>query len=276
MIDTARPPIEGHFKIEVLKDDKIIDSFEDHNTICINARLGMAKIFSNIFTNVSKPFACRLALGTCGVTYSRFAPRAENKTYNRDITSLFTEQYEDDNINQYYNQTADVLTPFKIYKYNDLYFRYLNPSDANNYTLVDDTVLYDTKLFEKDYKPYLYNIPFDITDKVYQDTELGYKMRVDRSVSQCDAFVNIVNTIGATDNNGEVLEDFKSTVQFTWFIPKNYANKQISASEFETRMTFFNEAGLYINDTELFCYRAFPTKVKDSSTSLRITWKIVF
>ena len=48
MIDTVKSPIEGRFKVEVLKDFEVIDSFEDHNTICINARRGMASIFSNI------------------------------------------------------------------------------------------------------------------------------------------------------------------------------------------------------------------------------------
>ena len=275
MIDTVKSPIEGRFKVEVLKDFEVIDSFEDHNTICINARRGMASIFSNIIESFQKPHACRLALGTCGVTKNRFTPRVENKTYTRDLQHLFTEQYADDYITNYSLQTANVLTPYKIYRYNDEYYRYLNPDNANSYT-INHTLLTNTNVFEKDYKPYLYTVPFDIFDKTFYSADLGYKMKVDRSKAQCEAFVNVVNTTDATDNDGNVISNFKSTVQFVWVIPKNNANNQISSSEYDTQMTFFNEACLYVNDDQLFCYRAFPTKVKDSSTALRITWKIIF
>lgn len=275
MIDTVKSPIEGRFKVEVLKDFEVIDSFEDHNTICINARRGMASIFSNIVEAFQKPFACRLALGTCGVTKNRFTPRVENKTYTRDLQHLFTEQYADDYITNYSSQTANVLTPYKIYRYNDEYYRYLNPDNADSYT-INHALLSNTNVFEKDYKPYLYTVPFDIFDKTFYSADLGYKMKVDRSKAQCEAFVNVVNTTDATDNDGNVISNFKSTVQFVWVIPKNYANNQISSSEYDTQMTFFNEACLYVNDDQLFCYRAFPTKVKDSSTALRITWKIIF
>ena len=268
MIDTVKSPIEGRFKVEVLKDFEVIDSFEDHNTICINARRGMASIFSNIIESFQKPHACRLALGTCGVTKNRFTPRVENKTYTRDLQHLFTEQYADDYITNYSLQTANVLTPYKIYRYNDEYYRYLNPDNANSYT-INQALLSNTKVFEKDYKPYLYTVPFDIFDKTFYSADLGYKMKVDRSKAQCEAFVNVVNTTDATDNDGNVISNFKSTVQFVWVIPKNYANNQISSSEYDTQMTFFNEACLYVNDDQLFCYRAFPTKVKDSSTALR-------
>ena len=275
MIDTVKSPIEGRFKVEVLKDFEVIDSFEDHNTICINARRGMASIFSNIIESFQKPHACRLALGTCGVTKNRFTPRVENKTYTRDLQHLFTEQYADDYITNYSSQTANVLTPYKIYRYNDEYYRYLNPDNADSYT-INRALLSNTNVFEKDYKPYLYTVPFDIFDKTFYSADLGYKMKVDRSKAQCEAFVNVVNTTDATDNDGNVISNFKSTVQFVWVIPKNYANNQISSSEYDTQMTFFNEACLYVNDDQLFCYRAFPTKVKDSSTALRITWKIIF
>ena len=275
MIDTVKSPIEGRFKVEVLKDFEVIDIFEDHNTICINARRGMASIFSNIIESFQKPHACRLALGTCGVTKNRFTPRVENKTYTRDLQHLFTEQYADDYITNYSLQTANVLTPYKIYRYNDEYYRYLNPDNANSYT-INQALLSNTNVFEKDYKPYLYTVPFDIFDKTFYSADLGYKMKVDRSKAQCEAFVNVVNTTDATDNDGNVISNFKSTVQFVWVIPKNYANNQISSSEYDTQMTFFNEACLYVNDDQLFCYRAFPTKVKDSSTALRITWKIIF
>lgn len=275
MIDTVKSPIEGRFKVEVLKDFEVIDSFEDHNTICINARRGMASIFSNIIESFQKPHACRLALGTCGVTKNRFTPRVENKTYTRDLQHLFTEQYADDYITNYSSQTANVLTPYKIYRYNDEYYRYLNPDNADSYT-INRALLSNTNVFEKDYKPYLYTVPFDIFDKTFYSADLGYKMKVDSSKAQCEAFVNVVNTTDATDNDGNVISNFKSTVQFVWVIPKNYANNQISSSEYDTQMTFFNEACLYVNDDQLFCYRAFPTKVKDSSTALRITWKIIF
>lgn len=276
MLEKTMNPIEGYFKIEVLKDDKVTDVFEDHNTICINARLGMAKIFSNILSNVQKPFACRLALGTCGVTKSRFTPRIENTTYTRDITRLFTEQYADDDITAYEGQTADVLEPYKIYKYGDSYYRYISPDNPASHAITTSLLL-NSSVFQKDYYPYLYTVPFNITDKVYKSSDLGYQMKIDdNSKAQCEAYVNIVDTIDATDNDGELIDNFKSTVKFTWIIPKPYANSQVSADEFETQMTFFSEAGIYINDTDLFCYRAFPTKVKDSSTALRITWKIVF
>lgn len=275
MIEHNRPPIEGYFKIEAIKDGEVVDCFEDHNTICINARLGMAKIFSQIFEGVANPYACKLALGTCGCTSSFFAPRVENKSYTRDLTSLFTEQYADDNITQYATQPASVLTPYKIYKYNNTYYRYLNPDNADSYAL-NAALLNDQKVFQKDYKPYLYTVGFDIQSKTYHSDDLGYKIVVEPSKSLCEAYVGITDTLDATDNDGNPLQNFASTVKFTWIIPKNYGNSQISANEFGIAMSFFSEAGLYINDNELFCYRAFPVKVKDSATALRITWKIIF
>ena len=42
---------------------------------------------------------------------------------------MFTEQYADDYITNYSLQTANVLTPYKIYRYNDEYYRYLQDNE---------------------------------------------------------------------------------------------------------------------------------------------------
>lgn len=275
MIDIANKPLEGYFKIEALKDGNVIDSFEDHNTICINARLAMAKIFSQIYENNSSKYACKLVLGTCGHTKTTFTARVDGVSYNRDIKSLYAEQYVRDDITSYVQQTADVLTPYKIYHHNGEYYRYLNPDNASSY-IINDDLLSNSNVFQKDYEPYVYSVGFNILNKTYHSANLGYKMQVESSKPKCEAYVSIENTLDATDVNGQLLDDFKSTVKFTWIIPKNYANSQVAASEYGTRLSLFSEAGLYVDDEYLFCYRAFPCKVKDPSTSLRITWKIIF
>ena len=275
MIDITEKPLEGYFKIEAIRDGEVVDSFEDHNTICINARLALAKMFSQIYNDGTSKFASKLVLGTQGATTSLFAPRVEGTSYSRDITSLFSEQYTRNELTDFAHQTADVLEPYQIYHYNGTFYRFLNPSDKSSYT-IKASLLSNEKVFQKDYEPYIYSLDFDILDKEYYSAELGYRMKVDESKSKCEAYVSIEDTIDATDTNGDLINNFKSTVKFTWIIPKSYANGQVPSSEYGTRMTFFSEAGLYVDDTFLFAYRAFPSKVKDPSTSLRITWKIIF
>ena len=56
MQDKIKTGFEGYFKIECIKDGKVIDSFEEHNTIMRSARRSMAEIFLNSKNN-SKEFA---------------------------------------------------------------------------------------------------------------------------------------------------------------------------------------------------------------------------
>ena len=51
MQENAPKTFEGYFKIECIKNGKVIDSFEDHNAIMRSARRSMAEIFLNRANN---------------------------------------------------------------------------------------------------------------------------------------------------------------------------------------------------------------------------------
>ena len=123
MDDIMKTGFEGYFKVECIKDGKVIDIFEDHNTIMRSARRSMAEIFlnrKNIDKNIQ--FANRFVIGTEGCTFSEYTPKSEQTGFNKDKLHqcLYSEQPV---VTATEGSDAD-LHKWDIVKYYNKYYRY--------------------------------------------------------------------------------------------------------------------------------------------------------
>jgi len=87
--------VHGYFKIEAIKDGKVIDTFEKHNLIMDEARLTFAKYLANINNT---PVIDRFVLGTKGHIGAEdpdggdlLAPKNESTGFTSDRDMLFSE-----------------------------------------------------------------------------------------------------------------------------------------------------------------------------------------
>jgi len=87
--------VKGYFKIEAIKDGKVIDTFEKQNLIMDEARMSFAKYLANIN---STPVIDRFVLGTQGHIGAEdpdggdlLAPKTEANGFTSDRTMLFSE-----------------------------------------------------------------------------------------------------------------------------------------------------------------------------------------
>jgi len=262
MKDQIRTGFEGYFKVECIKDGKVVDVFEDHNTIMMSARRSMAEIFlnrKNIDKNIQ--FANRFVIGTEGCTFSEYTPKSEQTGFNKDKLHqcLYSEQPV---ITVTEGSNAD-LRKWDIVKYYNKYYRY---TGEDKVLPITDTAI-NGEDFVQTSKPYYYNINFSLEGNTYDGTNLTIGASKD---NRCGCTVSIPE---------DVSEDIlKQTIcQFVFTIPKSQANNQHNASEagFNSEVSLFTEAGLYVNG-RLFSMKTFPAKVKDDTTELKITWRIIF
>lgn len=262
MDDIMKTGFEGYFKVECIKDGKVIDIFEDHNTIMRSARRSMAEIFlnrKNLDKNIQ--FANRFVIGTEGSTISEYTPKSEQSGFNKDKLHqcLYSEQPV---VTATEGGDAD-LHKWDIVRYNNKYYRYTGEDKTLSIT---DTVI-GTEDFTQVSKPYYYDVNFSLEGNTYNGTNLAIGTSKD---NRCSCTVSMPE-----DVSPDILN--QTICQFVFTIPKNQANKQHSASEvgFNSEISLFTEAGLYVND-RLFSMKTFPAKVKDDTTELKVTWKIIF
>ena len=262
MDDIMKTGFEGYFKVECIKDGKVIDIFEDHNTIMRSARRSMAEIFlnrKNLDKNIQ--FANRFVIGTEGSTISEYTPKSEQTGFNKDKLHqcLYSEQPV---VTVTEGGDAD-LHKWDIVRYNNKYYRYTGEDKTLSIT---DTVI-GTEDFTQVSKPYYYDVNFSLEGNTYNGTNLAIGTSKD---NRCSCTVSMPE-----DVSPDILN--QTICQFVFTIPKNQANKQHSASEvgFNSEISLFTEAGLYVND-RLFSMKTFPAKVKDDTTELKVTWKIIF
>ena len=257
--NAQNPVVEGHFKIECLdKEDKVIDSFEDHNMIVVSARRSMAELFFNL---EGSKFAHKLVLGTHGCKEEIFKGKTEEDGFVKERDHIFSEVPE-----TIFAQGTLFEEIFKgdILKVQDIrditkfnYWRY-NGEYAKNF-VVDEITLKDyfTKLT---YTPYTYTINFKLPQKNLNGSENC--VVADRTSDAANDMVQVQ------------LKD--TSVIFTFYVDVNNGNAQEhNDDEFDSPTTLFNEAGLYVND-RLFSFKTFGSKVKDESVKLRIVWTITF
>jgi len=97
MTDTFKG-VRGYFKIESIKDGKVIDSFEQHNLIMDEAR----KIFAKLLANINgQPVVDKFVMGNCGHVGADandpsagdiLVPKSEIDGFTSDRTMLFAEE----------------------------------------------------------------------------------------------------------------------------------------------------------------------------------------
>ena len=82
--------IRGYFKIESIKDGKVIDTFEQKNLIMDKARLTFAKYLANINNT---PVIDKFVIGTQGnIEGDLLAPKTDMNGFTSDRQMLFSEE----------------------------------------------------------------------------------------------------------------------------------------------------------------------------------------
>lgn len=262
MNDTIKTGFEGYFKVECIKDGEVVDIFEDHNTIMRSARRSMAEIFlnkKNIDKNIQ--FANRFVIGTEGSTTSDYLPKSEQDGFNKNKSQqcLYSEQ----TVITVKNNSQYNLHKWDIIKYNNKYYRYCESDSA--ITITNDII--NSGKFINVNKPYYYDINFSLESGTTNNMNLAVGSSKNKG---CSCLVSLPEDISQDILN-------QTVCQFVFTIPKNQANSQHSASEvgFNSEISIFTEAGLYVNG-RLFSMKTFPAKVKDDTTELKVTWRIIF
>jgi len=259
MIKDKYVDFKGYFKIECLdKDNNVKDCYEDNNYIMRCARRTVAEMFSNKKnTGLNK-----LVLGTCGGIETEFIPITEDNGFKRERTHLYSEPIE-----------AGLGDIVKLYQYEIVSvkglgeFRFINPTPEEPETIeITSETLENTDIFNQ-IKSYTYI--FKIQNPESAKKPDGVKNYAASLNNNCTIYLNEI------DNDFSDLEN--TTVTHVFEIGMSEANGQHKSSEegYSENVSLFNEAGMYFNN-RLFCSKCFSAKVKDASTKVRITWKIVF
>ena len=233
--------LKGHFKAEVIdKNGDVVDVYEEHNYIMLPAR----RVVSEMFTNTLNTGLNYLILGTHGTTNE--VPITEENGFSKLRTSLYSEY-------AYYElNTTQYVYVYSIIKVGSKYYKYLGETGDVEIT---SQALADTSKFEEISSPYVYKLY--VNENVF-DGETNIARNSDNSC-----------VISYTTDSGDNLEN--TTVTYVYELGMTQGNDENP----ERGISSFTEAGMYINN-KLFCMKCFPMKVKDSSTKLRITWKIIF
>lgn len=255
--DYTRPILEGHFRIECLdKHSNVIDSFEDHNMIMSSARQTMSEIFSNL---AEATYATKFIIGNLGCKDSSlFSAKTSEEGFVKSRTSLFSE-YAD---TLYYSGAIiSTLNTGDIIKFNydnglTSTFTYLQYTGAatTNYTLPSEPRESDFKTLPRD--PYTYTINFKLPGHSMSSSE---------------------NCVSDEDSSDQVYVQNKDTsVIFTFIVDTNNGNNgQYNVEDYDTPTSVFNEAAIYANG-RIFSMKTFPSKTKDLSVKLKVTWTITF
>lgn len=242
---------KGFFKIECYnKDDQLIDSYEDNNFIMKPARRTVAEMFSGK-KNTGLNY---LVLGTSGGTTTPYIPIIEENGFNKDRQRIYSEPL----------QASAGQTVF-LYKYETVSivgkgtYRYIG--ETGDVELSQANL---DNLFEIKTDNYTYYFRISPSDRVKNpDGVTNYALSENNSC-----------TIGIDANESNL---DATTVTFIFELGMSEGNNQHKASDtgFGSACSLFNEAGMYFND-RLFCSKCFIPKVKDDSTRIKLTWKIIF
>lgn len=236
---TEKYSFKGSFKVEVIDElNNIIDTYEDHNFIMEPAR----RTVSEMFTNSLNTGLNYLILGTCGGNEDIYIPMTEETGFSKDRTKIYSEFISVSlNTTVYLYKNEVVKIGSKYYQYHGNSGNVKITSALTNFTEVS--------------KPYTYKL---------ETKSHEYDGITNNSLNR-----NNTCLLSYTTDSGNNLEN--TTVTHTFIIGSNQGNSQ----DMTKNISVFNEAGLYYNN-RLFCMKCFPAKVKDPSTQLKITWKIIF
>lgn len=260
MIDFTSPVLEGHFHLECLdKNDNIIDVFDDHNMIMTSARKSMAEIFCKLDEST---YANKFVIGNFGCKEGQILnAKDDTDGFTKARTSLFSEI---DDVIYHADLVMNTLLNGTYFKYN------FDLGTTNNYTLYKYTGSDRTDLTLSDSFIQSYCTEVTDTPNVYtvNFTLPGHSME---SSENC-----AVTASGATGVDEARVSQTDTSATFTFVISTDNANgDQVNANDYDTPTSLFNEAAIYVNG-RIFCMKCFPTKTKDLTVKLRVTWTITF
>lgn len=235
-------PIEGYFKVDLIKDGKVIDSYEDKNTIMARIPELVAGRSCGFYT--ARPEECiigTIALGTAGERTDAFGnkvPKIVRNTREMLFSELaFWNTDVEDHIefdrNKYVYQTTFIVPPK-----GDLG---QNVSAATPLEIQNEGATY----------PHVDGVPTD------------YRL----SPQPVDN--GLTGTISLRQN----------------VVEYNFTLGQYAGNADDDSVINYNEAGLYLGAQAqedgnplglLFSMKAFPSQPKNSTCSLKITWKLFF
>jgi len=233
MKEIVKNPIEGHFKIEAIKDGKVVDVFEDKNQIMFDSKKVMLSAIS-------------------GAQFPSGLTPPNPPAFNLNTFVLGTQGHKG----------SDYLTPEEI-----------------DYTLEDIYSVNETT----DPKPY--PITFNPSFITQTTTQMVVADTVQEDYHNLGAVAGTKNTVVTMK-----LEEPATTrsVVYTFDIPKAGGLDGSGGPVAYTEAGFYTVLGQDISDNtvpgpatlpeygHIFAMRTFPAKIKDDSTTFRITWRIIF
>jgi len=260
MRDFIKPhEMSGHFKIEAVKDNKVIDVYADENMIMDNASVTMSELFANLN---SSTFINEIRFGTMGhVGTNILQPKLPADGLIKARDRLFCEsgstaaQPTNINTNLTVLNTNDIFYVNTTVLANAGYYRYMGLT-TTNYTVTDAEVL-NVTVWEPlgTTTPYIYHISFTIPGTALDLTNGDLATNIQEDTTSAGSSVRILQT--------------GTSVSFIVDVSTSGGNSQF------LNYSVFTEAALYANG-RIFALKTFKSKIKDTTISLRVTWKITF
>lgn len=235
--------LRGYFKVEAIKDNKVIDVYEDHNFIMSPARISMAELF----VGASKRRITKLRLGTSGFLKNPYTPITESNGFSKERNCLYCDSVKTTSM----GQTVSVRTG-EIIKIGNAYYQMTTKvGDPVSYRLTQNVLNTHFSVLEEP----VYGV--NLEANAYNDTVFPGTNDISKNPGKYNIFVAYTPET--------------STITYTFDVSTSFGNDQHQNPGY----SLINEAGIFINN-RLFCMKCFPSKLKDESTSLKITWKIMF
>ena len=232
--------LRGYFCIQCIRDNKVIDQYEDHNYIMVPARRSMAELF----VGAKQDRITSLRLGYAGFLNDQYNPITESNGFSRERECLYTDyvtKQPSDRVTIKPCELVSIPDKNKIYRFKGSTEETLRLTDAN---LNSKFKTFETPLVD----------PVVIVAKRYTDSVFNGTTNYAQDPTKGGIYITYEND---------------TTVQYTFEVPSSEGNEQYGS------YSLINEACIYING-RIFCMKCFPSKLKDDSTTLKIIWKIIF
>jgi len=245
-------PIKGYFKIEKIKDQKVIDTYEDKNTIMARIPELFAGMSSGYFqANLDKYTIGCIALGTGGSTIDTLGNEVPKAV--RDNRQMLFSEYDFWNTPNQISQGQTPILDKNKYVYQLSFYNEPRGDLNQNISTSADLLLSN----EGSTYPHTDWVP-----DTYRSTPYSYVTD---------------NQHGLTGN----MNLRQNAITYTFTLG------QFTGNNSDNTAKAYTEAGLYFNlgkDADiigkplgtLFSMKTFPSQFKTSDCALRITWRLFF
>jgi len=253
---------KGYFKLECIDaNNNCIDTFEDKNMIMDSARVSMSEIFANLN---SSQWINKVSFGTMGHTTGNVLV-AKNATdgFKSARDRMFCESGNTPATALAMTSTINVLNKNDVFYFGGStpgYYRYLKV-DTTVYAVSQASINNQAEWeFLGTTAPYLYEVNFNLP-KTNSNATTGDAANITSEIDGGTTFIGTGSSINVAQSG--------TSVTFHITLLPGAGNHQMNT------YSTFTEAALYANG-RIFSMKTFPSKVKDSTVSLKITWTITF